>query len=378
MSPRVTILGAGFAGMELATQLSDTFGDTIEVTLIDQGEAFTFGYSKLDVMFGKAELGAVRLPYARFAKPGVRFVRDTVTAIDPTTKRVTRSGGTHDADYLVIALGADYDPSATPGVVLGQNEFYSVAGAAALREPLARLTSGRVVIGVCAAPYKCPPAPSECALMLHDALTTRGVRGACEITIVSPLPSPVPPSPETSKALLEAFAERGIRFVASRKIARVDADRSVVALDDGAEIGCDLFLGVPKHRAPAVIEAAGMAVDGWIPVDPRSLATKFADVWAIGDIAATGVPKAGVFAEGAAGAVAKTITAKIRGGGDAGQNPGAGTCYLEFGGGRIGKVEVDFLSGPKATGRYHEPSEALRTDKIAFGAHRRARWFGMS
>ena len=377
MKSRVTILGAGFAGMELSTQLSETFGDTIAITLVDQNDAFVFGYSKLDVMFGAASLDAVRLPYACFVKPGVRFVREAVTSIDPTTRRVTTSAQALDADYLVIALGADYDAAATPGVEMGRNEFYSVAGATALRERLAAFTKGHVLIGICGAPYKCPPAPSECALMLHDALVTRGVRDACEITIVSPLPSPVPPSPETSKALLEAFAERGIRFVPGRRIVRVDEVRAVAVLDDASEMPFDLFLGVPKHRAPEIVEKAGMVVDGWIPVDPRSLATKYPDVWAMGDIAATGVPKAGVFAEGAAGAIAQTITAKIRGVGDPGQNPGAGTCYLEFGGGRIGKVEVDFLSGPKATGKYHEPSETLRADKLSFGATRRARWFGL-
>src|SRR4029453_15431866 len=235
----------------------------------------------------------------------------------------------------------------------------------------------RSVIGICGAPYKCPPAPSECALMLHDLLEARGVRGHCEIDIVSPLPSPVPPSPETSQALLAAFAERGIRFTPGHRVASLDRARSVAVLDDGTELGCDLFLGVPKHRAPAVVEAAGMMQDGFIPVDPRLLETKFPDVWAVGHIAATGVPKAGLFAEAAAIAVARTLIARIRGVGEPGRNPGAGICYLEFGGGRIGKVEVDFLSGPKATGKYHEPSESLRADKEQFGAIRRARWFGI-
>ena len=54
-----------------------------------------------------------------------------------------------------------------------------------------------------------------------------------------------------------------------------------------------------------------------------------------------------------------------------------GTCYIEFGGERVGKVEVDFFSGPKPTGIYHEPSLALREDKENFGSSRRASWFGM-
>jgi sulfide:quinone oxidoreductase len=212
--------------------------------------------------------------------------------------------------------------------------------------------------------------------MLHDYLTQRGRRPACDITLVLPLSSPVPPSPETSRALLAAFAERGIAFHAGRRVAKVDRRRSVATLDDGAEMAFDLFFGVPKHRVPAPVLESGLAEDGWIPVKPRTLETKFDGVYAIGDGADTGTPKAGVFAERAAKAVASALVAKVKGGA-ASEYDGFGTCYIEFGGGRIGKVEVDFFSGPTPTGTYHEPSVSLREDKNSFGSSRRARWFGM-
>lgn len=84
-----------------------------------------------------------------------------------------------------------------------------------------------------------------------------------------------------------------------------------------------------------------------------------------------------MFAEGAARAVASDLIARLRKTGSGTQYDGFGTCYIEFGGGRIGKVEVDFFSGPKPTGTYHEPSVALRADKEVFGSSRRARWFGL-
>lgn len=376
MTTRITVLGAGFGGMELSTILSEALGDDVAVTLIDKSDAFVFGYSKLDVMFGRTTLDAVRLPYRNFIKPGVRLLRETVETIDPVSRRVTTDAGTHECDYLVVALGADYDIAATPGLE-GANEFYSVAGANLLRDILPSFSKGHALIGVCGAPYKCPPAPSECALMLHDYLSARGVRGQCEITMVLPLPSPVPPSPETSKALIAAFAERGIRFMPNRRIASLDNGRRVASLDDGSELAYDLFLGVPRHRAPAVVEASGMAEGGWVPVNPRTLETTFANVYAVGDIANTGTPKAGVFAEGAAKAVATSLLARIRGEGDVALYGGAGSCYLEFGGGRIGRVDIDFFSGPKPTGTYYEPDVALRADKELFGSSRKARWFGL-
>ena len=134
------------------------------------------------------------------------FCKETVTAIDPENRRVSTDGGEYEADALVVALGADYDMDATPGLSEGGNEFYSVAGAERLAEVLPTFTRGRAIVGVCGAPFKCPPAPSEAALLLHEYLTARGVREDCEISFVLPLPSPVPPSPETSAALVEAFA----------------------------------------------------------------------------------------------------------------------------------------------------------------------------
>src|SRR2546430_10730038 len=113
---RAVILGAGFGGLELATALSETLGDEVDVALIDENDAFVFGYSKLDVMFGRTTLDAVRLPYRDIAKPGVRFLRETITAIDPQARRVTTDAGVHEADVLIVALGADYDLDATPGL----------------------------------------------------------------------------------------------------------------------------------------------------------------------------------------------------------------------------------------------------------------------
>jgi sulfide:quinone oxidoreductase len=302
--PHIVVLGAGFGGLELTTLLSESLGDAVDVTLIDKSDSFVFGFSKLDVMFGHKRPEAVRLPYRNYAKPGVRLLKRTITRIDPKMCRVTTDDGVFDADFLVVALGADYDFDATPGLA-GTNEFYSVAGAERLREVLPGFTRGNAMVGVCGAPYKCPPAPSECVLMLHDYLVSRGVREACEISLVLPLGSPVPPSPETSRALLAAFAERNIRFIPGRRVASVDNARNVAVLDDGTEMPFDLFLGVPKHRVPPVVLESGMSENGWIPVNPRTLETRYENVYAVGDGANTGTPKAGVFAEGAARAVAK-------------------------------------------------------------------------
>jgi sulfide:quinone oxidoreductase len=375
MTPRILVLGAGFGGLELAASLSDTMGDRLAVTLIDRNEAFVFGFSKLDVMFGRKTLESVQLPYRRLLKPGVTIRREVITAIDPAARRVTTDAGTYEADVLVVALGAECDPAATPGLVEGGNEFYTVAGAVRARETLPNFTRGRAIVGVVSAPFKCPPAPSECALMLHDHLTERGVRGQCEISLILPFPVPVPPSPDTSRALLAEFATRGITFVPGRSIRALVPERRVAVLDDGSEHPYDLFLGVPKHRVPAVVSSSGLAENGWIPVNPQTLATKFPSVYAVGDVTSVGTPKAGVFAEGAARVVAQRILADY-GAGDA-PKPygGVGSCYVEFGSRHVGRVDVNFFSGPTPTGAFLSPSAELADEKAQFGATRQARWF---
>jgi sulfide:quinone oxidoreductase len=374
---RILVLGAGFGGLELTTRLSESLGDDADVVLIDGAEDFVFGFSKLDVMFGRTSSDAVRHRYADVVKPGVEFVNTTIRAIDPAARRVETDAGPFEGDVLVVALGADLDPAATPGLVEGGHEFYTVEGAFAAREVLDRFGGGRVVVGVTSTPFKCPPAPSETALLVDDFLRTRGLRNASEVALVMPLPVPIPPSPGASEALLAAFADRGIEWHPNQLVRGLDPARNVVLVGDDAEMPYDLFLGVPKHVVPAVVAASGMCVDGWIPVDPFTLETRFADVYAVGDVTSVGTPKAGVFSEGQAAVVADTLVARQRGA-DSAAYDGRGRCYIEFGDHQVGFVDVVFRSGETPTGVFDGPSEELAARKAEFGSSRAARWFGRS
>jgi sulfide:quinone oxidoreductase len=380
MLPRVVVLGAGFGGLELTTILSESFGDRIDIVLIDKSDSFVFGFSKLEVMFGHKQPNEVRHFYKDRVKPGVRFVRTSVRSIDPVARKVVTDAGEFEADFLVVALGADYEPSATPGLVEGGNEFYSVAAAFALRDTLEKFERGPVVIGVTGKSFKCPPAPSETAFMLHDFLLSRGRRANTEITLVMPFGVPIPPSLETSAAILKAFAERGIRFVKDNLVQSLDPARKVAHLTDGTELPYALFLGVPVHRVPQVVVDSGLTNDkyAWVQVNKQTLETSFPRVWAVGDVNGIGTPKAGVFAEGGARVVAAAIISQIRGGAAPAPYRGLGSCFLEFGNGEVARVDVEFLAGPHPTGTYQAPSLELRAEKDAFGSTRIARWFSRS
>lgn len=373
---KVLLLGAGFGGLELSALLSEEFGDEIEVTLIDRSPGFVFGFSKLDVMFGRTTADAVLHRYADIVKPGVRFVQTEILSIDPVTRSVTTDAGDFAADIMVVALGAEVDPTATPGLVEAGHDFYTNAGAFAARDALDAFTGGHVVIGVMSTPFKCPPAPSETALMVHDLLERRGLLDSSKVSLVVPLPSPVPPSPDASAVILAAFAERGIDFHPGTLITSLDPTRNVALLDNGEEMPFDLFLGVAKHHVPQVVADSGLCVDGWIPVDPFTLETRFPSVYAVGDVTSVGTPKAGVFAEGQATVVGQRIIDTIRGRTPEARYDGAAACYLEFGENEVARVDIVFTPGQPPHGTLSGPSQTLVADKHVFGGQRVKRWFG--
>jgi sulfide:quinone oxidoreductase len=375
MAKKIVVLGAGFGGLELVSRLSEALGNEVEVTLIDKSDSFVFGFSKLAVMFGKQQIEQVRLNYRDIAKPGVRFKQETIESIDPQSRRVTTDGSTYEADTLVIALGADLDPGATPGFLEGGTEFYSVEGAIKAREILSEFRGSDVVIAVLGPVFKCPPAPFETALLLRDHLDSRSLTDT-RIKVVSPMGSPIPISKEASAGLLQGLEGRNFEFLPQSKVTRVDPERRQLILDTGVEVAFDLLLGIPIHKAPAVVEEAGLTTDGWIAVNTHNFATHFPGIYAIGDITNAPVPRAGMFAEGQAATLAEHLIAEIRGGEQPPPYGGVASCYVEFGGGAVGKVNVAFLTGTTPTGKFTPPSAATAKEKEAFASTRAARWFG--
>jgi sulfide:quinone oxidoreductase len=370
----VLVLGAGFGGLEVAARLSDAAADRVDVTVIDQSDSFVFGYSKLDVMFGVTS-DTWRTYYRDLARPSVTFRQERIVALDPVAKTVQTTANSYTGDVIVVALGADLDVSATPGLT-DNDEFYSVAGAERFVNRIRDFGSGHAVVVVAGLPYKCPPAPSEVALMLHHVLHQRGKRGDTEITVVTPMPTPVPPSPDTSAALLTAFEERGITFRGSTQLTEIIEGRNTMKLDDGEEMGYDLLLAVPRHKSPDVLSSLPVGNEGWVRVDPATLLTEFPDVYAIGDCADVPVPRAGAFAERAGVTVAERILSMLD---DRPVTPfdGNGACYIDFGGGRVGRVDVTFTAGQGVTGGlFREPSLTIGREREESGPGRIAYWFG--
>jgi sulfide:quinone oxidoreductase len=376
MTKHVVILGAGFGGLELATRLSESVPDKVHVTLIDKSDSFMFGFSKLDVIFGQRQVSEVLNPYRQIAKPAVEFRQETVTSIDPRRRRVVTNASTYDADIIVVALGADYDVAATPGLAEDGYEFYSAAGAERARDALARFDGGAVVIGVLGSFFKCPGAPNETALLLDSYLAKRGLRESSTIHLISPMPMPIPISKKTSSAIIAILEEHDIEYWPSSKVTRLDSEHHVAHLDDGRQLPYDLFLGIPVHCAPRVVVESDLAEDGWIPVDPTTFATKFPGVFAVGDVTSAPVPRAGGIAEGEAATVAEVLISQLTDGSVPPPYDGAAGCYVELGDGLVARIDVDFLSYDTPVAKFSAPTAARAAEKREWGSTRVVRWFG--
>ena len=295
-------------------------------------------------------------------------------------RRVATDAGSYDADYLVVALGADYDFAATPGFEQGGHEYYTLAGAERLRDALADFEGGKVLVSVLGQPFKCPPAPFEGSFMLDEHFKQQGIRDSVEMATTFPMGRPVPVTGEVSAMFREGLAARGVEELPEHLVTGIDPATRTAQLASGGTLPYDLFVGIPIHRAPAVLADTGLVENNWVPVDQSNLRTPFPGVYALGDVCSgpRTVPKAGIFAEAAARVVADDIAASIAGSEPPTPYEGSGVCYAEFGGGLVSKVEVNFLRGDAPEARRNDPSLEFAAEKDEFGAVRRARWFGRS
>lgn len=376
---KILILGAGFGGLETATGLAEALDDRYEITLVDESDAFFIGFSKIDILFGRATAREVSYRYENLRADGVRFVRDTIAEIDTDRRAVRTTEHTLSYDCLVVALGADLDPEAVPGFVeSGGHEFYSMRGAEALAPVLEEFSAGTLVLGIFRTPYKCPPAPYEVACQLHHFFTARGVRDAIDLKMVIPGPRPVK-NPRVSEMLETQLSEHGVELLPDTPIESVDADGERVLTRSGA-VDYGLFIGVPVHTPPDVVAGSKLSDGGFVAVNRETLETAIPDVYAVGDVTSIPVgdkevPKAGAFAEDAARTVVSEILRKEGFDAEPVPHEARGACYFELGSGKVAKVDANHLGGEEPSAVVSGPSDELHGDKERFATSRRDRWF---
>ncbi|UCH66581.1 MAG: FAD-dependent oxidoreductase [Ignavibacterium sp.] len=380
MTINILILGAGFGGLQAATRLKEELNDSVDITLIDKNDSFLIGFTKFDVMFGRRSSEEVKSYYKDLGIEGVNFVQDTIVDIDTDNKIVKTISADFSYDYLIVALGADLAPEAIPGFVEDGYEFYSLRGAEKINPVINDFESGNLLISIFSKPYKCPPAPYEAAFQLHDLFVKKGIRDNINMKMLIPGPIPLPIAKNVSAEIEKLLKERNIELLKKHKVVELNPVKKEAMIENNDSVSYDLFIGIPVHKSPKVIQDSALGNNGWVSVSKDNLETNFEKVYAIGDVTSIpvgdlAVPKAGALAEDAANVVANDIVNKIQKGEKNYSYEATGSCYLEFGSGEVSKINTNFLGGTEPQITLEGPSIDFRNDKENFEKERIKKWF---
>lgn len=379
---RAVVLGGGFGGIAAATELRSRLDSDDDVVLIDRGDSFAMGFAKLWDLAGIRPLAQGTRALRDLEGAGIRVVQAEITSVDPDARRVETGAGGFDADALLVALGSRPAPRHRALLTApGAHDLYARAALPAMRADLAAVASGRVVVAILGAPYPCPPAPYEAALIVDTLLRERGVRDAVEVVVSTPQPITLPVAGvDASRYVADHLDSHGVGLRASHRVTEIDAERRRVVFADGEPLDYDVLLGVPADALPEVLGDTGLAGEsGWLEPDPATMRLAPDRVAAVGDCtriptATAQLPHAGVFAAAQGRVAARNLVADL-GGGTAERFDGRGYCFLELPGEQVAYVEGDFYADPpdvRLTPADHE--QFLR--KQAYERDLLAAWFG--
>ena len=376
----IVILGGGVGGLVAANELRHRLPHTHRVVLVEKNPRHAFAPSFLWLMTGDRSLDQITRDVGTLTRPGVEVILAEAQALDLTQRRVETSSQAWTYDYLILALGAELAPEAIPGLAEAAHTFYTLDGAAKLRDKLQEFDGGRVAIVVSSLPYKCPGAPHEAAMLVADTLRRRGVRDRAEVHLFTPEPQPMPVAgPALGEAVQQMLARQGVQFHPLYKLSKVDVATRELVFEGRTSFRYDLLVAIPPHRGPRLAREAGLANElGWVPVERETLQTRHENVFALGDMTTIPVPgrwkpdvplvlpKAGVFAHAQAEVVARRIAAEVVGSGTWPVFPGLGYCMLEAGESLAGFAYGDFFAEPSPKIELRRLGSAWHAGKVLF------------
>jgi len=332
-TPRVVIVGGGFAGTTLARTLKKT-DPRISVTLVESSRTFTACPFSNAVIAGLRDLSAQQFGYDKVAGDGVSVAFDTASAVDVGTRTVTLGGGgTLAYDRLVVTPGIDIRWSALPGYDEAAAEQMPHAWKAGeqtrlLRRQLEAMDDGGVVIiSAPSNPFRCPPGPYERASLIAYYLKTRKPRSKVIVLDAKDQFS-------KQKLFVNAWKElypdhlEWVSLSQGGNVTSVDVATKTLVTDFGRHKG-DVINVIAPQKAGHVADLAGVADrSGWCPIDPLTFESKLQpNVHVLGDAAiAGGMPKS-AFAANAQGKVCAFALAKLLNGSAPGEPKLINACY---------------------------------------------------
>ncbi len=379
----ILILGGGIGGIVSAVRLRKRLSREHRIVLVERSPMYIFTPSFLWLMTGLRKAEQISRPLSELGKKGIEIVTGDIQEIDPERHTIRVSGKEINSDYLIIALGAELVPNKIPGLSEAGYNFYTLEGAGAFRDNRIEVHKGRIIILVSGIPFKCPAAPYEAAMLIEYDCRKRKIRQDVKIDLYTPEPGPMGVAgPEVSRQVRQMVEAKDISFHPEHAVTKVDPTARQIHFTNGATADFNLLVYVPPHRAPQIVQDAGLTGDsGWIPVNRGTLETRFPGVYAVGDV--TGIPlsmgkplpKAGVFAHGEAEVVANNIVYAITGKGKPTVFNGHGECFIETGDGKAGFGSGDFFAEPVPQVKMRGPNRAIHFGKVAFEKFWLFEWF---
>ncbi len=315
----LVILGHGTGGTIIATKMRKILPESQwRITVIDRDWQHHYQPGWLFIPFGIYTADDCAKPKAKYVPPGVNFVLDAITEIDPAQRQVKTTRDSYAYDWLVIATGCRIVPEEVDGMAEGMgrdiHNFYSRDGAVALFEKMKYFDKGRVVINIAELPFKCPVAPLEFAFMADWFFTKNGVRDHIEIELVTPL-SAAFTKPVAAEVLGHICEQKNIKVTPNFQISEVDGDKKVIKSYGGAEVPYDLLVAIPPNFGAQVIMDSGLGDPmGYVDTNHNTLQAKNSErIYVIGD--ATNVPtsKAGAVAHYEADTIVENLQREIDG-----------------------------------------------------------------
>jgi sulfide:quinone oxidoreductase len=379
MDIRVVIIGDGPGGIILANSLYRSrrqVDKPLKITLIGRSELHTYQAGFLFLPFkmrGYRKLADFQKKTRDLILPGIEYVTDAVTGIDPESKLVhTHENGSYPYDFLVSALGSSVVPDAVEGLSerlrAGDkvHTFYTPDGALRLAHALDRFKGGKLVIDVADMPIKCPVAPIEFACLADDYLHQKGVRDKTELILVTPLTGAFT-KPVCNEVLTDLITEKKRIQVIPNFLLESVTDDAIRGFD-GQEIAYDLLVSIPPHEGSDLLFEAGLGdATGFGFTDQHTLkSTRSPWIYLLGDNTNLPISKAGSVAHFQAEVVRDNLIREINGEAPLGVADGHANCFIETGHHKAILIDFNYDTQP-VPGRFPPLQLHLASHKFNLG-----------
>ncbi len=299
---KVAICGGGFAGLSCAKHLKELNKD-LDVTVIEKranfsscplsnawlGEALNISYEDLNYDFNSAIL-----------KYNYNFINETIKKINKDKKQIITSNHIIEYEYLIMAVGIDYDYEklfkdinkikecklkAPAGLKPGSEQL-------ALKRMIKNFKGGNFVISIPNGTYKCPPAPYERACMIANYFKKHNIKA--KVIVLDPREKPAA-KPKKFLEAFETFYKDIIVYKPYSNFKDIDFKTKKIVYEEFNKEKLEyLTLSlefeeaniIPPNKANELIKKANLATyeNGWAKLrQPTFRSISSEDVYIIGD-----------------------------------------------------------------------------------------------